>query len=699
MFIGLRSFGVAALALVVVAGCDGAKTQQSLQNPPGKEWPLHDGHWGNSRYSTLKEINTSNVKGLGGAWKTELKGGISRTAPVIQNGLMFIAAGGARLAAGISSEKSAEMATMAGSGAVDAAASGAIYALNPKTGEVVWSYVPEGAGVSTLVKGAGAGDGKVFVGLSDARVIAVDQKTGKLVWNVLAGADPLPPGEFIAAAPTYAEGIVLVGLGSGDAGISGRTIALDSKTGAKLWEFRSIPGPGEPGHETWPADSDAWTRGGGGVWANMSVDPKLGLVYFGTGNAFPMQGGEVREGDNLYTASLLAVELKTGKYRWHYQFTRHEMWESDLGAPTVLYDATIDGKTVPAIAAMRMDGNVLMFDRATGKPLQEMEERPVRQVERMHSAKTQPFPKGADQIGFACAQPDLNPKGFELGCFFDAVDYTDPNIILPGSATRFAPMSYNPETKQFYITGAVTSGWARRAKNPYYFSGGSAPVPGIKSYGLLVAFDAATHKITWQKKMPRPITFGSGVMSTAGGLLFHGEPDGNFQAYDAKNGDLLWQFQTGAPAIAPASTYEVDGKQYVAVISGSNVWGFAVGGTVEQAPAREMLVEGSGFSGRIVATDKIQMGEEQESTIARGVDEKFVDDYALVPKRAKADVGTKVTWTNTSSLTRDATAQDGSWTTGPISPGKSATVTFDKPGTYVYTSKAHPWVYGELTIE
>jgi len=535
--------------------------------------------------------------------------------------------------------------------------------------------------------------------LSDAHVVAVDQKTGAELWNVLAGADPLPPGEFISAAPTYAEGVVLVGIASGDAGISGRTVALDAKTGAKLWEFRSIPNPGEPGHETWPQDSDVWKRGGGGVWANMAVDAKLGLVYFGTGNAFPMQGGEVRPGDNLYTASLLAVDLKTGKYGWHYQFVRHEMWESDIGAPVVLYDALIDGKTVPAVAAMRMDGHVFLFDRATGKPLHEIEERPVRQVERLHTAKTQPFPKGSEQVGFACAQPDLTPKGFELGCFFDAVDYTDPNLMIPGSATRFAPMTYSPDTKLFYITGAVTAGWARRAPNPYFFSGGSVPVPGIVSYGLLVAFDPATRKIAWQKKMPRPITFGSGVTSTAGGLLFHGEPDGNIQAYDAKNGDLLWQFQTGAPAVAPVAIYEIDGKQHVAAISGSHVWSFAVGGTVEQEPAREMLAEGSGFSGRIMPTDAIQMGEEQESTIARGVDEKFMDDYALVPKRAKVEVGAKVTWTNTSTLTRDASAQDGSWTTGPIAPGKSATLTFDKPGTYVYTSQAHPWVYGELTVE
>lgn len=688
MSMHLRGVCVAVVALLSVAGCDGSKTSAGLASPPGKEWPSHDGHWGNSRYSTLKEINTSNVKALGGAWKTELKGGISRTAPVVENGLMFIAAGGSLLGAGVPNM------TVEGQG------NGGLYALNPKTGEVVWNYVPEGAGVSNLIKGPAAGDGKVFVGLADAHVVAVDQKTGKMVWNVPAGADPLPPGEFIGAAPAYADGIVLVGIGSGDAGISGRVVALDAKTGAKLWEFRSIPAPGEPGHETWPSDNESWKRGGGGIWANMSVDPKLGLVYFGTGNAYPMQGGEVRAGDNLYTASLLAVELKTGKYRWHYQFTRHEMWESDLGAPTVLYDAKVDGKTVPAIAAMRMDGNILMFDRATGKPLQEMEDRPVRQVERMHSAKTQPFPKNADQVGFACVQPDLVPTGFQLGCFFDAVDYTDPNIMLPGSATRSAPMSYNPETNQFYITGAVTAGWSRRTPNPYFFNGGTTPVPGIKSYGLLVAFDAATHKITWQNKMPSPyINNGSGATTTAGGLLFHGEPDGNLQAYNVKNGELLWQFQTGSAVGGPVTVYEIEGKQYVAVIAGSHVWSFVSGGKLEQSPAREMAAERFGFSGRVTPTDTIQMGEEISSTVGAGVDEKFKDEYALVPKRAKVEVGAKITWTNTSALTRDASAQDGSWTTGPIAPGKSVTMTFDKPGRYTYVSKNHPWVYGELTVE
>ena len=679
-------------ALAFFSACD---SQQSTDfaSPPSADWPLHGGHWGNSRYSTLDEISMTNVTELGAVWKTELQGGVSRDVPVIVDGLMFVPAGGAAVYA--SQGNASDVIADTGEGV------GGITALNAATGEIVWQYTPRGgAGVSVLVKGAAAGEGKIFVGLNDAHVVAVNQKTGEEIWNGRAGADPVPPGEFIAAAPVYTKGMVLVGIGSGDAGISGRTVALDAKTGEKVWEFRSIPGRGEPGNETWPQDTDAWMQGGGGVWASQAVDAELGLVYFGTGNAFPMQGGEVRAGDNLYTTSVVAVDLETGEYRWHFQMTRHDMWEADVGAPLVLYDANVNGEQVPALAAMRMDGNVFLFNRATGVPLHPIEDLPRRQVARLHSAATQPFPVDADQVGFPCVQEELVPKGFELGCFFDAVDFDDPNLMLPGSATRFAPMSYSPDTNHFYITGTVSAGWTRRARDPFYFSGGSTPVPGIKSYGLLVAFDAATRRITWQKEMPRPISNGSGATTTAGGLLLHGEPDGNLQAYDVSNGNLLWQFQTGAAVAGPVAIYEAEGKQFISVIAGQTVWSFALGGTLDpvaSGPPQPGSV--SGFAGRVVPATEILMADEQVSTISLHAREKFTDNYALVPVRARIDVGDTVTWTNNSEITRDVTAEDGSWASGPIPSGKSATMTFNAPGLFTYTSKEHPWIYGQLIVE
>jgi quinohemoprotein ethanol dehydrogenase len=680
----LWSFGVAAVALV--SACDIAQ-DPNLSTSPATNWPLHGGHWGNTRYSTLDDITIANIAELGAVWKTELKGGISRNAPVVVDGLMFVPAGGA--------------ATYAGQSGMEAGGVGGITALNAATGEIVWQYTPQGvAGVSVLVKGAATGEGKVFVGLNDAHIVAVDQKTGEEVWKGRAGADPVPPGEFISAAPVYAKGLILVGIGSGDAGISGRTVALDAQTGEKIWEFRSVPGRGEPGNETWPQDTDAWEQGGGGVWASQAVDADLGLVYFGTGNAFPMQGGEVRPGDNLYTTSVVAVDLESGEYRWHFQMTRHDMWEADVGAPLVLYDAEVSGEVVPALAAMRMDGNIFLFNRATGEPLHAIEDLPRRQVTRLHSAATQPFPVGADQVGFPCVQQELVPKGFELGCFFDAVDFDDPNIMLPGSATRFAPMSYSPDTNHFYITGSVTAGWHRRARDPYYFSGGSTPVPGIRTYGLLVAFDATTRKITWQRETPRPISNGSGATTTAGGLLLHGEPSGNLQVYDVHNGVLLWQFQTGAAVAGPVSVYEADGKQFISVIAGQTVWGFALEGTMEPAASGPPQPDSvSGFAGRVVPADEIFMADEQNSTISLHARETFTDNYALIPVRARIHSGDTVTWVNNSNIARDVTAADGSWSSGVISPGKSATMTFNVPGIFTYTSEEHPWIYGQLIVE
>ena len=204
-------------------------------------------------------------------------------------------------------------------------------------------------------------------------------KTGQLVWDGLAGEDPPAAGQFISVAPVVADGKVLVGVGSGDAGFRCRLAALDIKTGKQVWTFISIPGPGEVGHDTWPADSDAWEHGGGGVWATPTVDTELGLVIFGTGSAYPQYGGDVRPGANLYTASVVAVDLKTGKYKWHFQTAHHEIWESDVGGPEILYDAKVDGKTVKAVAALRTDGYLFLLDRKTGKPIMPVEERPVKQ--------------------------------------------------------------------------------------------------------------------------------------------------------------------------------------------------------------------------------------------------------------------------------------------------------------------------------
>ena len=524
--------GALGLSVLTVAGCSD-QGAGDWRKAAGREWPMIEGDWGNTRYSTLEKINAANVKTLGGAWVHKFEGETTRATPVVARGLMFITAGPN------------------------------VYALNPKTGETVWTYKPS-IPPTGLYKGVSLGEGMVFVGLSDATVIALKEKTGELVWSQMIG-DPgaeessqkaqSPTGQFISTAPAYANGIVMAAMVNGDYGVRGRVVGLDAKTGKQVWRFNATPGPGEFGHDTWPADNDEWLRGGGGIWTTPAVDPDLGLVYFGVGNPVPQWGGEARAGDNLFTDSVVAVDLKTGKYRWHFQVVHHDIWESDIGTPLVFYDATVDGKPRKAIGAMRTDGYLFLLDRETGKPVFPVEERPVPQNARVKTAPTQPFPVGADQVGPNCVVPENIPAGFKALCHYDPVDYDTPNAFYPINTTRAARLAYSPKTQYFYLAGSPAwPFWIRRFEDPKFFSASGTNVPGIKTSGLIAAIDSRTNKIAWQKPMPYPIQNGSGMMATAGGLLFHGEPDGQFQSYDAKTGDKLWEFQTGANAAGAAAT-------------------------------------------------------------------------------------------------------------------------------------------------
>jgi plastocyanin len=311
------------------------------------------------------------------------------------------------------------------------------------------------------------------------------------------------------------------------------------------------------------------------------------------------------------------------------------------------------------------------------------------------TAPTQPYSVGIDKVGPNCVEPDLIPPGFKAGCYWDPVNFDSPNLVFP-TTTRFAPMSYSPKTGLIYVSGMSGGHWIRRGEDPYFFTLPS--VPGMKSYGLLVAMDSRTGKIAWQKKTPYPMAFGSGTTATAGDLLFHGEPDGQFQAYDARTGDMAWQFQTGGAATAPAISYEIAGKQYVAIAATNKVWSFALGGAVPAAANPPPPQTDSEFAGRVISTDHVAMSATVKSL---GVikNAEYKDEYVFKPMRIKVKAGTTVTWTNDGKEQHSASAQDGSWTTGEVAPGKSATVKFDKPGTYTYICKDHMWSYGEITVE
>ncbi len=666
---------LAATSLTAPLVAHGATGDQAAS----KNWPMVEGDLGNSRFSTLSQINTKTIKELGGVWNHKFDG-VSRGTPVVVDGVMYVTAGNK------------------------------IYAFNPRTGDVIWTHDCDVA-PSFQFKGITLGDGLVFYGTADAHIVALDAKTGQQVWSHLIG-DEMPvrkdspaaaltlTGQYVSGAPTFAAHLVITGLSNGDFGVRGRVVALDSKTGKEVWTFYAIPGPGEVGHDTWPADNDEWKRGGGGVWNTPVVDRELGLVIFGTGNPVPQWGGELRAGDNLFTDSVVAVDLKTGKYKWHYQTVHHDIWEDDIGTPLVLYEATVGGKPVKAVAAMRTDGYLFELDRASGKPIHPVEEKPEPQDARLKTAATQPFPVGADEVGPDCVTQDKIPAGFKGFCHFQPIDYTTPNAMYPVLTARSSPMAYDPQTKYFYVAGSPAWPlWLHRFEDPRFFVGGNGGLPGIKTSGIMAAIDATTDKIVWQKNTPYEMQNGAGFTATAGGVLLHGDPDGNLQALDAKTGDILWQFQTGANETGPAAIFELDGKEYVSVIATNTLWTFALGGKAEQAAAPPPPQTETTFGGRLVKANAVTLG----GPIGDGglVDKvrESPDEYSTLPMRVRIKAGDSITWTNKGKEAHDATAVDGSWTTGPIAPGASATVKFDKPGSWTYASKAFPWMYGQVMVD
>lgn len=687
----LLIISVAVLSGVAVLNPQSSLGQLSGSGPlaPAKDWTLVGGDWTNARHSTLSQINQQTIQHLGAAWVSKFDGGASsRATPVVHDGLMFITAGSR------------------------------VYALNAKTGENVWNFQTElrpsehvnalelqraGLGIPNS-QGVAVADGKVFVGLMDGNVIALDEKTGRSLWTRQVGDDPplKKEGRWIGPAPTYAGGMVYVGLAA-DYGTRGQVAALDAETGKELWRFYTVPGPGEIGHDSWPQNNDAWKWGGGGVWQTGVIDPDLGLIYFSVGNPVPQYGGEPRPGNNLFTDSIIALDLKTGKLRWHYQVIHHDIWDADGAGPTplILYDAQLNGRKNKAVAAMRSDGYLFLLDRATGKPILPVEERPVEQSSLQRTSPTQPFPVGADSVLPDCSTwKDKVPAGFALGCTYTPPVVEPANLIAPWFTVRVSPMSYSPETGYFYAQGIAELRWRRRTEDPYYFwfSGGS--MPKTKSFGVLVAIDSRTDKIAWKKEFSRPGFGRGGWLSTAGGLVFRLGEDGHFAAYDALSGDVLWQFQTGSvnTAGSPAS-YEIDGEQYVAVSAGAAVWAFKLGGTLPPMPGPKASgQEDDVFVGPITDTNEVETATLLPDIQTTGR-RYYVDQYTFNPYRVRIKPGTRMVWVNNGTLAHTIIAQDGSWTTGPIRPGGMGFATFDKPGKYAYICKDHPWSYGQILVE
>jgi alcohol dehydrogenase (cytochrome c) len=612
----MQSALVAGAAAVMLVGCgvfdstEGipAFDADELTALPEQHWITNGGTVFNQRYSPLDQLNPSNVADLKGVWRVQLGSATElkysgEAQPLVHDGIAYLS-----------------------TGASD------VFALEVSSGETIWKYEGNLDDEITTVccgwtsRGVAIGDGRVYLGKLDGKLVALDASSGEEVWTVAVG--DWRDGETITSAPLYYDGLVVTGLSGGEFGIRGSVTAYDAETGKEAWRFYTIPGPGERGHETWPQDNDAWKHGGAPVWQTPAVDPELGLVYFSTGNTAPDFDGSNRKGDNLFANSIVALDAKTGEYRWHFQQVHHDIWDLDSPSPVVLFDLEIDGELRHALAEASKTGWVYVLDRTNGEPLVGIDEKPVPQERRQHTSPTQPYPVGdsfTPQSVSAAEAARLKEAraaaareaGGEDKLSRPSWDYVNGGEIFtpfwgqrgvissPSTigGTNWPPSSYNPQTGYLYVCAAHAVSIFTSSEADYDpvkiergddFLGSAFNAPeGSVVRGTFTAMDMRTNTIAWQKQWTQSCY--SGSVTTAGGLVFVGHNDGRLIAYDARDGSQLWEFQTGAGANATASVFEHDGKQYVMLVAagsalggtahGDNVWLFGLDGDIGPAPA------------------------------------------------------------------------------------------------------------------
>ncbi len=532
---------------------------RDLAAGPTRGWPTNGGDWFNRRYSPLTQINRDTVAGLKAVWRTRLNGSGMGTKysgeaqPLVYEGVIYLA-----------------------TGADD------VFAISVDSGEILWTYAANLDQTIDVVccgwtnRGVALGDGRVYVGQLDGKLVALDQRSGAVQWSVQA--ERWQEGFSITSAPLYVDGLIITGFAGAEFGIRGRVKAFDADDGSLVWTFYTIPGPGEVGHDTWPRDNDVWRHGGASVWQTPAFDPDLGLIYFSTGNPGPDFNGAVRAGDNLFSSSIVAVDAKTGRYRWHFQQVHHDIWDYDAPSPVVLFDIEVGGRARKALAQPAKTGWVYILDRVTGQPIVGIDERPVPQEPRQATARTQPYPRGDAFVPQSIAIP---PEGFRVvnqGRIFTPF-WTEPIVMKPGQSggANWPPSAYDPASGHLYVcatdrAGVFTGadiGPERPPEGERYLGGVFGNVPfGVS--GIFSALDMRTNTLVWQQQWPERCY--SGSVATAGGLVFIGRSDGRLTALDSRNGALLWAFQTGAGVNAPASVFEHRGQQHVVVYSAGNLF-------------------------------------------------------------------------------------------------------------------------------
>jgi len=512
----------------------------AVQAANASDWGVYGGDTGNTRFSENKQVNAGNVSKLSVKWALQLGTNRSQeSTPIIVGDTMYV---------------------------TSSFGPKNVFAVNAKTGEVKWRYSPEiPKGVDQFAccdvnsRGVSYSDGKIFFGTLDARLIALDAKTGKEVWA--SKVVDYTQGSVITSPPTVTKNTIVTGFGGGEYGVRGALVGFDTKTGKELWRTSTVPTGSEKGADTWKNDSGKY--GGGAAWFIGSYDPKLNLVYYGTSNPAPWSAAvrgndssDVGKFTNLYTASVVAMNPDTGNIAWHYQFTPHDAWDYDGVNELVFADLPMNGKTTPVIMQANRNGFFYVIDRANGKLL---------------SAKQ--FVDGvnwATGIDLKTGAPIEAPNNSKRPGLKRKASDVCPNLL---GGKNWMPMSYNKVTGLVYIPTMNLcmdmEGIQEDYKRGQFYLSVNFDLgkmgPGGHGGGLK-AWDPVAQKTVWMNKNSLP--FNGGTMTTASGLVFAGDIQGMFRAFDGKTGKELWKFNTGSGITAAPMTYTIDGKQYVAVVSG-----------------------------------------------------------------------------------------------------------------------------------
>lgn len=656
----------AVVAPVLAQAGTAAASMPKPPDLPGRDFPKVGGNLGNQNHTALQRLHHGNIHRLKGAWVNNIEGGAmagnSQSTAVAVDGVLYIES-----------------------------ALGNVTAVDGRTGVTKWKYLQTRGPLTR--RGVAVGAGKVFTCANGNWLIALDQRTGQVVWE----RQHNDYGNLEKVAIVYHDGRLHCGTNDGPRGAA---LCFDAGTGDLLWHFWGTAAPGEFGGDTWEGESAL--SGGATPWMHCAIDPDLELVYWTFGNARgsrSSQDGSQRGGQNLFANSIVALDLSTGAYRWHFQSIHHDIWDMD----NVMAPVLVDTAHHKLVVYGSKTGMYYILDRRDGSAPLGIDERPVPQEPRQKTWPTQPFPR---QGGWTEQIPIRQPLGtqipgnpnravpnFTIGRLYTP-HWDEPILTIPGhgGGADWNHQSYSHRTGLVY-TGFGYVAAAHSLTEP---ANGLRP-PGEYMTGGIVAVDPRTNRVRWKKRMPYSLAHGNGILTTASDLLFIGQPDGNLLCMDARDGRELWRWQTGAAVSSSPIAYEVDGEQYIAVYAGGtsipygnsaprgdHLWAFKLDGAQPPAatpppPVIRRPVSGSPVEGSTVNNTVVLgriMGQTVESDAVN----------AMTPTHLRVPAGTTVTFVNPADNARVHRATqffEGLFDIA-LKPGESFRYTFTTPGEYFF---------------